>query len=235
MNMTEWAENEVKLACKRERGNAPEKDWDYGRACYQSALKAFKSLCEDGHSGVSISMTKNILDHLIDGKCLTPIEDTEDVWNDISYKDGMRTYQCKRMSSLFKDVYPDGTVKYNDVERVICYNCSINDDDTPGVSDGIPWNNGFTSNIIHEMFPITMPYTPANNSYKVYREEFLFNKDNGDYDTIGLLYVIDPEGNKTPINRYFKDSGETMAEIDKAEYLERRANRVREEKGNAET
>ena len=28
-----------------------------------------------------------------------------------------RNYQCKRMSSLFKYVYADGTVKYRDVDR----------------------------------------------------------------------------------------------------------------------
>ena len=48
MTLTEWAENEVKIACERERkssGNSGE--WDYGCACYESALKAYKSLMED--------------------------------------------------------------------------------------------------------------------------------------------------------------------------------------------
>ena len=49
MSMITWAEREVKLACEKERGksNNPE-DWDYGCACYESALKAYKSLCDDG-------------------------------------------------------------------------------------------------------------------------------------------------------------------------------------------
>lgn len=65
-------------------------------------------------------MTKYILNRLIDGKPLTSIEDTEDVWSDITDLSGYRgeivNYQCKRMSSLFKYVYSDGTVKYHDVE-----------------------------------------------------------------------------------------------------------------------
>lgn len=30
MNMLDWAKKEVEIACKRERGNAPEGEWDYG-------------------------------------------------------------------------------------------------------------------------------------------------------------------------------------------------------------
>lgn len=81
MSMMEWAKREVEIASKRERGDKPESEWDYGCACYDSALKAFESLCGDGHSGFSIGITKGILNRLIEGKPLTPIEDTEDVWN----------------------------------------------------------------------------------------------------------------------------------------------------------
>ena len=76
MDMKSWAEKEIEIACAREKANAEDSDeWNYGVACYQSALKAFNSLCEDGHSGMSIGFTKNILNRLIDGKPLTPIED----------------------------------------------------------------------------------------------------------------------------------------------------------------
>ena len=40
-----WAENEVKVACHRENPDRKEGEFDYGCACYESALKAFKSLC----------------------------------------------------------------------------------------------------------------------------------------------------------------------------------------------
>ena len=121
MGMKEWAEREVQIACKRENPDRKEGEWDYGCACYDSALKAFNSLMEDGHSGMSIEFTKQILNRLIDGKPLTPIEDTEDVWNCITdRREDYETYQCNRMSSLFKDIYKDGTVKYSDINRVIC-------------------------------------------------------------------------------------------------------------------
>lgn len=68
MNMKSWAEREVEIACKHENPDRKEGEWDYGCACYESALKAFKSLMEDGHSGFSIAMTKHILNRLIDHK-----------------------------------------------------------------------------------------------------------------------------------------------------------------------
>lgn len=43
MSMLEWAKNEVAIASKRERGNKPEGEWDYGCACYDSAMRAFES------------------------------------------------------------------------------------------------------------------------------------------------------------------------------------------------
>ena len=163
-NMLDWAKREVEIACKKENPNRKEGEFDYGCACYESAIKAFESLCEDGHSGFSIKMTQAILVRLLDGQPLTPIEDTDDVWNKCSRpKDGPEVYQCKRMSSLFKDIYADGTVKYNDVNSSYCV--SIHDSNNT-------YSSGLVRRIIDEMFPITMPYMPGR-PIKVYCEDFL--------------------------------------------------------------
>jgi hypothetical protein len=61
MNMADWAKNEIEIACKNERGDKNPEEFDYGCACYESAYKAFQSLMEDGHSGMSIGFTKAIL------------------------------------------------------------------------------------------------------------------------------------------------------------------------------
>ena len=106
MNLIEWAKNEVGLACKRENPDRKAGEWDYGCACYESALKAFESLTDDNHSGCSISFTKNILDRLIEWLPLTPIENTPDMW-ELAYEVGdTKCYSHKRMSGLFKDVNP---------------------------------------------------------------------------------------------------------------------------------
>ena len=112
---SDWAAREVALASKKERESAEDKDdWDYGVACYESALRAYRSLERDGHSGMSIQITKSILNRLIDGKCLTPIEDDPDIWTKVEFgeNDPIQHFQCKRMSSLFKDVAEDGAVTY---------------------------------------------------------------------------------------------------------------------------
>lgn len=101
--MKKWAEKEVELACKHAAKTCgKEGEFKYERACYESALKAYNSLMEDGHSGASIQFTKDILNRLIDGKPIIPIEDTDDIWlNGVDFGDYV-SYQCSRMSSLFK-------------------------------------------------------------------------------------------------------------------------------------
>ena len=215
--MMGWAEREVDIACKREREDSGSEEgaWDYGVACYESALKAFHSLCKDGHSGFSIGLTKQILVRLIEGKTLTPIDDTDEEWNDVSHyaEDEPGTkYQCKRMSSLFKDVFEDGTVKYTDVNRCYCKD----------IHTGNTYNFGMVGRLIDEMYPITMPYIPEDKSYVVFCEDFLF-EGKGDFDTFGILYLRDPKGNTVPINRFFKEAEEDgLIEISKEEYESRR-------------
>lgn len=215
-NMELWAENEVALACKHENPDRKEGEFDYGCACYESALKAFRSLCEDGHSGFSIGLTKAILNRLIDGKTLLPIEDTDDVWNDISDVAGLNgekvSYQCKRMSSLFKDVYADGTVKYCDVNRY--RGVDIETDST--------YSGSLIHFIVDGMFPITMPYIPEDRPYKVYTEDFLTDPAEGYFVTVGILYLITPSLDRIEINRYFKVTENGFDEIDEVEYRQRR-------------
>lgn len=219
-SMSSWAEKEVEIACKHERGNTPDGEWDYGCACYESALKAYKSLMKDGHSGFSIGLTKQILNRLIDGKPLTPIEDTDDIWSAISYFSGLNgevvDYQCKRMSSLFKYVYADGTVEYKDVNRYYCVD--INNTE-------VIYYSSLVLRIIDEMFPITMPYFPGK-PIKIYCEDFLTDRKNGDFDTVGIFYAIKPDGEKVEINRFFKEYENDWKEIDEAEYIKRKGEQI---------
>ena len=220
MSMLTWAEKEIEIACKRERGDSPPEEFDYGCACYESALKAFKSLIGDRHSGASIGITKHVLNRLIDGKPLTPIEDTPDMWNDISDrtddKEGYVLFQCKRMSSLFKYVYTDGTVRYSDSNRQ--YGVDVN-------NPANVFTTGLVTKLIDEMFPITMPYCPGK-AIAVYCEDFLIDEKNGDFDTRWISYIIKPDGEKIEINRFFKASEDGWDEIDEVEYNERKAVKI---------
>lgn len=220
-SMLEWARREVEIACEKENPNRKGDEFDYGCACYESALKAFKSLCEDGHSGFSIKMTQAILNCLLDRQPLTPIEDTDDVWTLCTdYEDDSDVYQCKRMSSLFKTVYADGTVKYSDVDRLRC--ADIRDPHNT-------YSFGLVTEIIDEMFPIVLPYMPEK-PIKVYCEEFLNDKKNGDFDTVGVFYALKTENGeqkKIEINRFFKESRDCKSgwtEITRREYSELKNN-----------
>lgn len=223
MEMLEWAKKEIEIASKRERGDKPESEWDYGVACYDSAMKAFESLLEDGHSGMSIVFTKAILNRLIDGKPLTAIEDTLGVWNRIrKNRDGSSSYQCKRMSSLFKKVAADGTVSYSDVNRQYCINAS---------NPECAYHNGFISKIYDEMYPITMPYMPNDKPDVIVCDELLTDRKNGDFDTIAILHIKRSNGEKVEVNRYFKEAETGFVEITGREYLQREImDKQREEK-----
>lgn len=219
MSMKTWAEKEIELACEQERKLCAEQgsvdDASYGVGCYKSALKAYNSLMEDGHSGMSIGITKGILNRLIEGKCLTPIEDTEDVWSCCSRCNDERdyeTYQCKRMSSLFKYVYTDGSISYSDVDRVRCCNLK-----SYAAGHECWYSNGFITRLINSIFPIEMPYA-ANQTYYVFTEDFLFETNNGDYDTLAVVYMKDSKGDIIDINRYFKECEDGFVEISKDEY-----------------
>lgn len=215
MSMSEWAKREVEIACKRERGDKPDNEWDYGCDCYESALKAYNSLMEDRHSGYSIGITKQTLMRLLDGKPLTPITDAEDEWvTFIGIPDDYKRYRCKRMSSLFKKVYKDGIIKYSDVNRITAYDLNAN----PNVG----FFSGLASRVVDEMFPIEMPYYPVDKFIKVYIREFLTDRKNGDFDTVEIIRAVFPDGETKDINRYFKEIENVWKEIDSAEFFERK-------------
>lgn len=227
MSMLDWAKREVDIACKRENPDRKEGEFDYGCACYESALEAFEVLCNQGHNGFSIKMTQAILNRLVDGQPLTPIEDTDDIWKERDKVcNDRKTYQCKRMDALFKEVYDDGRIEYIDVDYCKCID--INNLD-------VTYALGLVTKIIHEMFPITMPYMPGN-LIKVFCEDFLTDRKNGNFDTMGVFYALkdnNGEQEKIDISRFFREPNEGeehtypgWVEISKEEYEERKARKL---------
>lgn len=214
MSMKDWAKREIEIAVARERAadGTEEGEFSYGGACYESAFKAFESLLEDVHSGMSIGFTKHILNRLIDGKPLTPIEDVEENWDLASgSKPGKKykTYQCNRMFSLFKDVYPDGTVKYSDNNIYYCHD--IRKDTT--------YTYSLVTDILDELYPITMPYMPADRPYVFLVEELKLQDTPGDFDTFVIHSLQKPDGTVEELNRYYtEDVTGRMVQITAEEY-----------------
>lgn len=204
-----WARIEIALAL-----NANDEDHEYMADCYKSALKAFKALLNDGHSGCSISITKNILNRLIERKPLSPILGTCNEWGPVSpkrNKDGWKEYRNIRYPSLYKYVYSDGSVKYYDTNY-----CAFTYVDS---NTGTPvYHSGYLSRIIHDLYPIIMPYYPSKPIIG-YTEDCLFDTKNGDFDTMALYYII-KDGERIEINKFFKENGESspFTEISKEEF-----------------
>lgn len=212
MSMSEWAKHEVELACKHENPDRKEGEWDYGCACYESAFKAYSSLMEDGHSGMSFSFTKNILIRLMEGLPLTPIEDIPESWN-LAWEDedGSKHYQCTRMSSLFKDVARDGTAKFS-ANNYYCID-SIT---------GYSYSGGGADEIIERYTkPITFPYFPPVGKYVIMTSEYLTDRKNGDFDTKAYLWIKTPDGERIDVNEYYGEVDGKWTKLTESEFIER--------------
>lgn len=217
-----WAEREIEIAMKRiaERTAG---DTCYDRGCYESALKAYKSLCEDGHSGFSFSATVGILDRLCHDMPLSPITDEDFPKHGSFLTNRIRTIgeprmneesiQCPRMSSLFKSIWEDGKVTYHDIDRVVCVN-------SENINDTFHW--GLAAEVIDERYPITIPYyPPTKNTYFVYVTQFSVNNQ----EVCSFDKFVEPSGNTVEVNRYFKYILDNIVEIGKEEFMELKARR----------
>ena len=212
MSMSEWAKHEVEIACKRENPDRKEGEWDYGCSCYESALKAYLSLMEDGHSGMSFGFTRNILIRLLYEKPLTPIEDIPESWNLITeHADGTKEYQCRRMCSLFKDIHPDGTVKY----YANNYYCK-------DINTGLTYSGGGAREIIDRYAkPIKFPYFPPEKQYVLNTAEYLTDRKNGDFDTKAYFSIQTPDGETIRVDEYYGEIDGEWKQITESEYKER--------------
>lgn len=217
MSMSGWAAEEVRIACERERAARIESEkkvdigaQEYAEACYQSALKAYNSLCGDGHSGMSFSLTAGILKRLCSGYPLTPIEDVDNVWELIKETPDEVKYQCRRMYSLFKTVSKeDNSVNFRDVERFVCID-----------PNGATYTNNFINEQLSKLYPLTLPYMPEGK-FLVKVFDFATNATPGEFDTIRIRSVKEPNGYEVSLNLCFKETENGFEQIEREEYEER--------------
>lgn len=214
-----WAKNEIERICKKDNPDFDifSDDFDYDGSCYKSAFKAYRSICSDGHSGMSYGFTKNILIKLLNEQPLTPIVDEDFFYylngtmqhplesEEYLKKRGLKSHlQCPRRSSLFRYETLDGEVSYSDVDREYCFNIEKPSDTY----------HGFGCKFVDEIFPITMPYHPSSKKYAVACREFLVDKSHGDFDTVEVLYIETPDETKVEVNKYFTDGRNVGLETD---------------------
>jgi hypothetical protein len=232
---SQWADREISIAwrnaLKAIEGDSKARQFiDY---CYDDALTLFNDLmihfvseAPTDHARAKIA---TILMSLLLHKPLSPIEDFPDEWDCLvkSKKDDPQRYRSKRVPSLFKTVYPDGRITYADECRCTCVN--VNNPKSRHY-DGI--ETQVINEVINDMFPIQMPYIPNPTSWQVGYEMFLsegilkYSVPNYKMNTLGILYMITPNGQTIPIHRYFKLLIDIWFEIDESEYTVRKTHRV---------
>lgn len=186
--------------------------------CIKSALKAYCSLCADGHSGCSISETMTFLRRMVYHMPLTPLTEDESEWNEIDDDENGRLFQSRRSPSVFKTIGPNGTT-YSDIDRVVKLD----------LETGLEWSNGWVTKMVDELIPITMPYVPSGKKFVVEGREFdSENANPGMYDTVLISRIVPTKGNGDPIevNKAYKEvelgNGKSeLVEIGKREYNRR--------------
>ena len=194
------AGHEVKLKLNETTGDyefEDKSDTEYGTVCYLIALntmiKLNKLQQDEGITGFQHSVIASILNTLIDDRVLTPIEDTDDVWELVEGFAGEseKTYQCKRYSALFKHVSSDNNVSYSAVGRFAYKE-----------PNGVCFNRGMLDRIAEKYFgEIKMPYLPEKT--KVF-DAVTFDSETGEdgcydtmciYDMCGKTIYLDDNGN----------------------------------------
>lgn len=215
MSIDIWAKREVELAKKEiAKSGSDTSSVHYVCECLNSALKAFDSLLEDGHSGASVEQTLMFLQRLVRRLPLTPIDENTK-WVKSSVLDsGKTTYRCVRMSGLFKEIDREGNITYSDVHRVVC----VNKDNLQAPV----WYNGFVSKIVNSIYPIKFPYYPSSDPIIAYVSEHTTSLKE-DFDTICIDSVKLDNGETVDVKRFFKEDidSNSWVEIDKEEYTSR--------------
>lgn len=90
------------------------------------------------------------------------------------------------------------------------YEQGINVRDKSKDNDNICYSSLLVSDVINGIYPLEMPYFPADRSYVVLVEEANCYKH--------LISVTTPECEVVPINRYFDDKGEEISEEEFVNY-----------------
>lgn len=215
--MTKRVREEVEYAIECERKSAIEENdysfLDYAVECYRSALRTYETMAADGHSGMSWSLTRQILNRLMEGKPLKGLNsypDRPEEWGERSHwtVDDCAVLSNIRYPALSYRVNASGKAIYHDTDRWV-----FEAPDYPN----IPWHNGFLANYLDEKFPIQFPYNPITIHVRV--EEILTDSAHGDFDAMRIIDFADPEtGRKVCVNAYFEEVDGKWQEIGKKKW-----------------
>ena len=136
---------------------------------------------------------------LLDGKPLTYIQESEDIWLDSLENDEYKCQNCMRYFDLGRRINKiTGEIHYFDRNRFRYLTggkvAAIEHTPIRAVRDYME----------NELLPITFPYFPSASKIDVYLEDFLFDRRCGDFDTIRIVnYRM--YGSYIPVNMCFRE------------------------------
>jgi hypothetical protein len=174
MNLREHAEMELKAL------GLDSKDAEYDGLIYQAIMELVGVFADQGHSGMSASIVRELFAKLADFKPLSPIQCTAEEWSDC---DIGTIFQNKRCSAVFKDGI-DGLPYYLDA---IVWK----------TQDGTTWTgNAFDSkgNIIRSRQFVNLPFVPKTYVVDVIEKEVakddweFYIKDDAQLDEVFEYY-----------------------------------------------
>lgn len=221
----EWANKEAEHVTKyvtmKYGNNVPMTE------CYKmvvnEAVKIFNELEDLQHTEESKVMVKRFLSRLIEDKPLSPIEDRDDMWDEVGRHTGedseVTLYINKRLRTLYRrevrDIKKDVLIEktYHDPTRITCVN----------IINGKKVISSLVNDYVDEYFPIKFPYFPTD---KYIVNVVMFNHKNhledGGEDTICIKTVIDPDHNViTPYAYYALNEKRDWCKIHVSEYYKR--------------
>ena len=99
MNLIQYAKTELKLGGFFDKGEDGLYDGEIGPA----VMELIKVFAEQGHSGMSASIVRNLFNKLANYKPLGPITGKDDEWADEALSNDVPYYQNRRLSSVFKE------------------------------------------------------------------------------------------------------------------------------------
>lgn len=224
-NRKEWANKEAEYVAKHVM-------FTYGNnvpinKCYETvvneAVKLFNELEDLPHTEESKVMIKRFLSRLIEDKPLSPIEDRDDMWDEVGVNTGedseVTLYINKRLRTLYRrevrDIKKDVLIEktYHDPTRVTCVN----------ITNGKEVTLSLVNDYVDEYFPIKFPYFPTD---KYVVKVIMFNHKNpledAEEDTISIETIIDPDHRATFPGAYYALNEERYwCGIDSPEYYKR--------------
>ena len=148
MSLVEYAKSELAKIGKDEDGLQDMINRDI--------LEIVEKFSNQGHSGFSAGYALSVLERLLRFKPISALTGEDSEWQQVSReRDGVKTYQNKRCSSVFKYVDSSGNiVRIEDIDAIV-------------VSDngGLTW---FSSGRFRK--EVKLPYLPPTHPEKVYIE-----------------------------------------------------------------